>query len=467
MWILHRENALRNTAEELLSGLRDRGLDISFEDTPDASPGALITHTCNNDIEHLLADLSDNGKQYVLVVHVCSEEHTHSSGWRLLNHGAADVLAVSNPLSRIDDIAARLSRAEEIETILNSEWVRNRAAGTSLCWRKILRRVIEIACHTNASCLATGESGTGKELIARLVHDLDSRRKEKAFVTVDCTTLSPELAGSELFGHTKGAFTNAISQREGAFSLANGGTLFLDEIGELPLPLQAQLLRAIQEKIYKRIGDNVWQTSDFRLICATNRNLEEEVRCGRFRSDLYYRIAQWHIRMPSLADRREDIPALVEHFLFTSSFKRKLDCLDNAMRQHLFNRSYPGNVRELKNIVQRILDRHGNMQHISLGALPEEFRPEAEEPSGREWMENLGPIIEDAICIGTKLKDIGAMAETLAIKAALRKMNGNLSQAANLLGVTPRALQIRRASERRGVSPANDVSEADNVRSIR
>lgn len=467
MWIFHRESALKPVSEELASELLNKGLDVQLKDAPNASLGIFITSTCDNDIDHFLADLSANGRQYVLVIHVCNTEKTLSSGWRLLNHGAADVLAVPDPLSWIDDIAARISRAEEIEGILDSEWMKNRAAGTSPCWRKTLRRIIEIARHTNASCLATGESGTGKELIARLVHDLDSRRKDKPFITVDCTTLSPELAGSELFGHTKGAFTNAVSHRDGAFSLANGGTLFLDEIGELPLPLQAQLLRAIQEKIYKRIGDNVWQTSDFRLVCATNRNLEEEVRCGRFRSDLYYRIAQWHIRMPSLADRREDIPSLVEHFLLSSPFKKKLDCLDNAMRQHLFNRSYPGNVRELKNIVQRILDRHGNMQHISLGALPEEFRPEAEEPSGREWMENLGPIIEDAICIGTKLKDIGAMAETLAIKAALRKMNGNLSQAANLLGVTPRALQIRRASERRGVSPANDVSEADNVRSIR
>lgn len=462
MWFAHSKKTTRDLSEKLLECLRDKGLHLMPESNhPHTGPGILIAHACDDELKRTLANLSGQGRQYVLVLHIRNDETSDTHGWGLLNDGASDVMSVSDPLAWIDDIAARMLRAEEVETILNSEWMHDRAAGTSPRWRKILRRVIEIACHTNASCLVTGESGTGKELIARLIHDLDERRKDKSFITVDCTTLSPELAGSELFGHAKGAFTNAIAQREGAFALANGGTLFLDEIGELPLPLQAQLLRAIQEKIYKRIGDNVWQTSDFRLVCATNRNLEDEVQCGNFRSDLYYRIAQWHIRTPSLEDRREDIPDLIEHFLFTSPFKKSKDCLDNTLQQYLFRRNYPGNIRELKNIVQRILDRHGNMNHISLGALPEEFRPAINEPAGNEWMRNLGPIIEDAICIGAKLKDIGTLAETLAVQAALRRMNGNLSQAANLLGVTPRALQIRRASERRGASPADGAAETD------
>lgn len=464
MWFAYWKKHSQDICEKMLEHLRTRGLHLTpNNDSTAAGPGILITHSCDDGLRHFLRDLSDHGRRYVLVIQVKQDEDENASGWALLNEGAADILTVPDPLACIEDIAARMLQADKIESILSSEVVRKQAAGTSPCWNRLLRRVIEVASHTRSFCLVTGESGTGKELVARLVHDLDSKRKGKPFITVDCTTLSPELAGSELFGHTKGAFTNAISQREGAFSLANGGTLFLDEIGELPIPLQAQLLRAIQEKIYKRIGDNVWQTSDFRLVCATNRNLDDEVSCGRFRSDLYYRIAQWHIHMPSLADRRDDIPALVEHFLSTSPFQKKIDHLDSALRQHLFNRKYPGNVRELKNLVQRILDKHGEMNRISLGALPEEFRPVAEDESGGEWVKNFALIIEDAVRIGTKLKDIGALAESLAIRAALGRMNGNLSQAASLLGVTPRALQIRRASERRGASSVDGATEADNV----
>src|SRR5678816_1272096 len=141
--------------------------------------------------------------------------------------------------------------------------------------------------------LIAGESGTGKELVARLIHALDRREPKGPFVVLDCTTVSPELAGSEFFGHERGAFTTAVTAREGAFAMADGGTLFLDEVGELPLTLQAELLRVIQERVYKRVGSNIWKQVNFRLICATNRNLLEEEARGAFRRDFYYRLAAW------------------------------------------------------------------------------------------------------------------------------------------------------------------------------
>src|SRR5678816_4688946 len=139
--------------------------------------------------------------------------------------------------------------------------------------------------------LIAGESGTGKELVARLIHALDRREPKGPFVVLDCTTVSPELAGSEFFGHERGAFTTAVTAREGAFAMADGGTLFLDEVGELPLALQAELLRVIQERVYKRVGSNTWKQADFRLVCATNRDLAAEEAKGNFRLDLFHRIA--------------------------------------------------------------------------------------------------------------------------------------------------------------------------------
>jgi hypothetical protein len=157
-----------------------------------------------------------------------------------------------------------------------------------------------------------GESGTGKELVARLVHALDRRTVKKEFVVLDCSTLIPQLSGSEFFGHERGAFTGAITARDGAFALAHEGTLFLDEVGELPPDMQAQLLRVVQEGTFKRIGGNNWKRTEFRLICATNRDLEAEVAAGRFRTDLYYRIAGIRCRLPSPRERSTDIPVLID-----------------------------------------------------------------------------------------------------------------------------------------------------------
>ena len=251
----------------------------------------------------------------VIVVLIPTPGGAWDTRWELLNAGAMDVLAWSDERALPDEIAARIMRWVEIGQLVDSDAVRRSLVGVSPCWQSLKRKLVEASVYSPGNVLLVGETGTGKEQIAKAIYLLNKRTSKPDLVVVDCTTLSPEFSGSELFGHERGAFTGAVAERDGAFALANGGTLFLDEIGELPLQLQAQLLRVIQEHTYKRVGGNVWHRTEFRLICATNRDLERLVREGGFRGDLYYRIADWVIRPPPLRERRADILPLARHFL--------------------------------------------------------------------------------------------------------------------------------------------------------
>ena len=226
--------------------------------------------------------------------------------------------------------------------------------------------------------LITGETGTGKELAARLIHTLEDRPEKRDLVLLDCTTIARELSGSEFFGHERGAFTGALAGREGAFALADGGTLFLDEVGELPLALQAELLRLVQEHTYKRVGSNVWQRTNFRLVCATNRELLREETLGQFRRDLYYRIAGWTCRLPPLRERTGDILLLAEHFMRQLRPDGEAPELDDSVREYLLSRAYSGNVRDLRHLVARIISRHVGPGPITVGDIPEEDRPPAD-----------------------------------------------------------------------------------------
>ena len=217
------------------------------------------------------------------------------------------------------DVAARFERWSAVDELVASPIVQKNLVGTSRAWRALLRQVVEVARFTASPVLILGESGTGKELIARLIHALDARQDKRDLVVLDCTTVVSELAGSEFFGHERGAFTGAMNPRDGAFAQADGGTLFLDEIGDLPLPLQAQLLRAVQEHTYKRVGGNSWHATRFRLLCATHRALLDDVDAGTFRADLYYRIGGVVCRVPPLRERPEDIIELFRHFVAQSS----------------------------------------------------------------------------------------------------------------------------------------------------
>lgn len=219
-----------------------------------------------------------------------------------------------------------------------------------------LRDQIDIAAPTSGWVLITGENGTGKELVARAIHH-QSRRQDKPFIEVNCAAIPEELIESELFGHEKGAFTGATMQRKGKFDLAHEGTLFLDEIGDMSLKTQAKVLRILQEHKFERVGGGKTIEVDVRVVAATNKDLEEEIRQGNFREDLYYRLNVIPFHVPSLRERKEDIPALVEHFLelFSRKESRETKQMSPAALEILMAYSWPGNVRELKNTIERLV----------------------------------------------------------------------------------------------------------------
>ncbi|MEA5115617.1 MAG: sigma-54 dependent transcriptional regulator [Geobacteraceae bacterium] len=219
-----------------------------------------------------------------------------------------------------------------------------------------LKEQILLVAPSNASVLITGENGTGKELVARSIH-FHSQRKEKPFVEINCAAIPEELIESELFGHEKGAFTGAVSQKKGKFDLADGGTLFLDEIGDMSLKTQAKVLRILQERKFERVGGNRTIEVDVRIIAATNKVLEEEIRAGAFREDLFYRLNVVPFTVPPLRERQEDIPLLAEHFLDTFSRREGIGhkVITHQAMEALKGYAWPGNVRELKNVVERLV----------------------------------------------------------------------------------------------------------------
>ena len=324
--------------------------------------------------------------------------------------------------------------------------------GSEPAWRATSRDAVEVARFTGASVLITGETGTGKEQLAHLIDELDDRKDCGEFVVLDCTTVSPELSGSEFFGHERGAFTGATGPRDGAFALAHHGTLFLDEVGELPLPLQAQLLRVVQEHQYKRLGSNNWQRSDFRLVCATHRDLEAAISEGTFRADLDHRIAGWRCTAPPLRERKEDILPLARFFLGELDPSATDLGMDQAVRDYLLTRDYPGNARDLRQVVMRLWQRHSGGGPITVGDVPESERPSCPDQH-RGWPDrSFESAIRGAVEMGIGLKEIGQSAADVATRVALEQEGGNMQRAAKRLGVTDRALQIRRANRRHGRS---------------
>jgi DNA-binding NtrC family response regulator len=241
----------------------------------------------------------------------------------------------------------------ELKNEVSSKYRLENIIGASPAMQNVYRLIAKCA-PTNSTVMLTGESGTGKELIARAIHH-NSLRKDKPFVAVDCTSLTETLLESELFGHVKGSFTGAIANKKGMFELADGGTLFLDEIGNISLSIQAKLLRVIQEREFKAVGDTRMKEANFRLITATNKDLKAMVAQGIFRDDLFYRINIFPVRVPPLRERREDIPALAFHFLhvFSGELDKKVTDFSDGAMNVLTQYDWPGNVRELENTLQR------------------------------------------------------------------------------------------------------------------
>ena len=291
--------------------------------------------------------------------------------------------------------------------------------GESSCVREMLEAVEQVT-DTNATVLILGETGTGKELVARALHG-SSLRKDKPLIKVDCATLTPSLIESELFGHEKGSFTGADRRRPGRFELADGGTIFLDEIGEMPLDLQAKLLRVLQEGEFERVGSSETSKVDVRIIAATNRNMQAAVAEGRFREDLYYRLNVFPITCPSLRERKEDIPVLVKHFIDRGSLRigRQIEEIPSSVISALQRYHWPGNIRELKNVIERavIISRGPVLQ------LPELFEnlPESKTEVTESAVETLSEIerqhIEQVLkSCGWRVRGTGGAAEILGLK---------------------------------------------------
>jgi DNA-binding NtrC family response regulator len=254
---------------------------------------------------------------------------------------------------------------EKMTTLVDVEDI----VGESVALRKVLEQVERVA-PSDSSVIITGESGTGKELVARAIHS-NSSRKYFPLISVHCGALTESLLESELFGHEKGAFTGATFNRKGRFEMADGGTIFLDEIGTISPKMQIELLRVLETRSFIRVGGNKEIESDFRVICATNRDLKEMVKNGNFREDLYYRLNVVNIRIPPLRERIEDIPLLVNHFIkkYCTSMSRDMIAVEPAALRHLQAFEYPGNVRELENMIERAIVV-GNGKEIRLRDLP-------------------------------------------------------------------------------------------------
>ena len=286
----------------------------------------------------------------------------------------------------------------------------------------------KVAKHPS-TVLVTGESGSGKELIAGLIHEAGPRANAP-FVAVNCGAIPEQLLESELFGHARGAFTGAVDQRSGLFEEANGGTLFLDEIGELPVPLQVKLLRALQEGEVRRVGDNSPRTVDVRVIAATSRDLEAEVRTGRFRADLFYRVNVVKIHLPPLRERREDIPELVRHFIgvFNKRLELKIAGVAPAAMRLLMDYPWPGNVRELENVVERAMVLAEGTQ-VDVAHLPPSVLSRETLAAGNG---------NDDLDLSVKRRTEAL--ERVLIERALKQTNGNRTRAARLLDLSHRAL---------------------------
>jgi DNA-binding NtrC family response regulator len=292
--------------------------------------------------------------------------------------------------------------------------------GESLAMQKVFS-LIEKVSASGATLLILGESGTGKELVATTIH-YQSSRKNKPLVKVNCSTLPEGLIESELFGHEKGAFTGAIKRKPGRFELADGGTIFLDEIGDLPPSTQAKILRILQERTFERIGGTATLSVDVRIIAATNRNLEEEVRSGRFREDLYYRFHVIPIVLPPLRERKEDIPGLIEFFL--DKYRKKLSRnvrLSAEAADALLRYDYPGNVRELENTIERCATL------AMTEVIGREELPAAVLDGGQ------------AAC-SLLLSDVAAEAEKCHIVNVLKATRGVKTKAAEILGISRKNL---------------------------
>jgi len=369
----------------------------------------------------------------VLAVFARQPIAAESMGWlRMIADHAAAAITTTRAFAEIDALRKRLE--------LENEYLREEVTGAGAFGELIgqspaleaVARQIDLVAPTDSAVLILGESGTGKELVAREIHRR-SKRASRPLIKVNCAAVPRELYESEFFGHAKGAFTGALRDRVGRFELAEGGTLFLDEVGEIPLELQAKLLRVLQEGELERVGEERTRRVNVRLMAATNRDLRAEAEAGRFRQDLFYRLSVFPVEVPALRKRKEDIPLLADHFLETSSRKvgRPIPTLTLAVVQRLQQYDWPGNVRELQHVIERaVITSTGGRLNIELPTQAKAARlPEA-------------AIADPVVRTDAQIRQI----ESDNIRAALKAANGKVSGpggAAQLLGLKSTTLASR------------------------
>ena len=339
-----------------------------------------------------------------------------------------DHLQLVSAISAITAVAIENARhfewlVSENQRLIADFNIEHNLVGESPPIREVLQFISKVA-PTDSTVLLSGESGTGKELAARAIH-LNSKRADKTFMAVNCAALAESLLESELFGHEKGSFTGALTQKKGRLEIADGGTVFLDEIGELSPPLQVKLLRVLQEREFERVGGTRPVKVDIRLITATNKNLEESIANGSFRQDLYYRLNVVNLEMPPLRERPEDIPLLANYFAakYAERCNRRIIGIAAEAQARLASYYWPGNVRELENAIERAVVL-GATDRILLEDLPESIL-ESEPP---------------ATAPGTKYHEAVADTKRQIILSAMHQAKGSYTEAAKLLGVHPNYL---------------------------
>ena len=329
-----------------------------------------------------------------------------------LNHIVKNALKGRLQEQKINELQEKLGNSNQSDLMVGKSAELNR-----------VRTLIQKAAPSQATVLITGESGVGKELVARAIHN-QSNRKDKPLITVNCSALSESLLESELFGYEKGSFTGAENQHKGRFELADGGTIFLDEIGEINMVTQVKLLRVLQERKFERVGGEKTIEVDVRLVAATNRNLEKEVEEGRFRQDLFYRLNVLRIQMPSLRDRKDDIPLLMHEFLkkFNIKNQKNIKGFDNRAKSAMLKYDWPGNIRELENCVESAVVMC-NGEEIKIDDLPLSIQNKSSDK-----------MIE--IPLGMPIEE----AEKILLQENLAACNGNKSKAAQILGIGRKTL---------------------------
>jgi len=353
----------------------------------------------------------------------------------LRKENAYDYITKPINLEELREVVARAAKqaqvtrhSQVVRTELDDKYGFDGIVAASPAMKRILNIIRQVA-PSNITVLLEGESGTGKDLLAGALHRYSPRR-DKRMVTLDCAGLSEGVLESELFGHTKGAFTGALASRKGRFEYADGGTLFLDEIGEMPLPMQAKLLRVLECKEVVPVGANEPIKVDVRLVCATNRDLIKAVKEKKFREDLFFRIKGVTLKLPPLRERREDIPLLIEHFLriFSKEYNKQIKGITAQARDLLIGYDWPGNVRELRNNIESMVVLAGS-DTLDVEDVPEDIRGQAESVKSTA----LVPLESLA---GMSMVEL----EKEHIRNTLKKVNGNREQAAKSLGIGPRTL---------------------------